>query len=364
LAIPDAVTGHVARCRRCQVRRERIAADTRTAGRYIAGPQLVPNVDAAWSRLQGAIGEPETEVFADRNDELQPRRRINLAVPRRAPRLGPVSLRAGILVGGAAAVVAGTTAAATMTTVFAPDHVAPIAVDRGDVLAIADLVGLNGTQSLGSFATPTGTLTTSFGTIQWSSAGAAQTYATAAQAQAAAGIAVGLPSHLPAGVQGTARYIVQPQVTMTVTFDSAAGALSGSSVVLEAGPAVLAAYGSTSEGNHLPALGVLTMVRPTASSADATLSQVEAFLLSRPDVPPQLAEEIRLLGDLRTTLPVPTPTGTNARSVQVHGFQGVLVADASGAASGVIWEDGAGLVHLVGGVIDSQDALAVADQIG
>jgi hypothetical protein len=94
------------------------------------------------------------------------------------------------------------------------------------------------------------------------------------------------------------------------------------------------------------------------------MSQIEAFLLSRPDIPAQLAEEIRLLGDLRTTLPVPTPPGTNARSVQVGGFPGVLLADASGAASVVIWEDGASLVHVVAGIVDSQDALAVADQIG
>jgi hypothetical protein len=200
--------------------------------------------------------------------------------------------------------------------------------------------------------------------VQWSSAGEAQTFHSAAQAQAAAGIPLSLPAHLPSGVQGAVGYVMQPQVTATVSFGANAGSLAGSSVVLEVGPAVLAEYGSSGTGSELPTLGVLTMMRPTGSSADATMSQIEAFLLSRPDIPPQLAEEIRLLGDLRTTLPVPTPPGTNARSVQIGRFPGVLLADASGAASGVIWEDGNGLVHVVAGLVDSQDVLTVAAQIG
>jgi hypothetical protein len=156
--------------------------------------------------------------------------------------------------------------------------------------------------------------------------------------------------------------MVQPRMTAAVTFDSTAG-LAGSSVTLDAGPAVVALYTGTG-GANVPTLGIATMRRPTAQSAGASLSQIEAFLLGQPGIPPQLAEEIRLLGDLRTTLPVPVPSGASARSVQVNGRPGILLADSSNAAAGVVWEDGRGLLHVVVGILDSQDVLNVANQLG
>jgi hypothetical protein len=77
-----------------------------------------------------------------------------------------------------------------------------------------------------------------------------------------------------------------------------------------------------------------------------------------------MAEEIRLLGDLRTILPVPVPPGASVRSVQVGAWPGVLLADASNAIAGVVWEDGRGLLHAVGGIVDPQDVLNVANQLG
>jgi hypothetical protein len=148
-----------------------------------------------------------------------------------------------------------------------------------------------------------------------------------------------------------------------VTFNSAAGGLAGTSVTLDAGPAVVAEYAGTS-GAGVPTLGVATMRRPTARSTGATIGQIEAFLLSRPGIPPELAEEVRLLGNLRTTLPVPVPPGASVRSVQIAGWPGVLLADSSNAASAVVWEDGRGLLHTVVGILDSQDLLNVAEQIG
>jgi hypothetical protein len=94
------------------------------------------------------------------------------------------------------------------------------------------------------------------------------------------------------------------------------------------------------------------------------MKQIEAFLLAQRGVPPQLAEEVRLLGDLRTTLPVPVPSGASARSVQVSGWPGVLVADSANAAAGVVWEDGRGLLHVVVGILASRDVLNVANQLG
>jgi hypothetical protein len=274
-----------------------------------------------------------------------------------------VSLRAGLVIGAVGVVVAGTAAAASLTTIFAPTHVAAVSLSQSDVRAIAGFIGLGDSQVLGGFPGPNGSTAARFGTIKWSSPGQAHPASTVAAASAEAGFRVSLPTRLPAGVGAVQQVTVQPRVSATVTFNSTAAGLGGSSVTLDAGPAVLAEYAATS-GTQVRTLGVATMRRPTARSIGASLSQVEAFLLAQPGVPPQLAEEVRLLGDLTTILPVPVPTGAKVRSVQVAGWPGVLLADSSNAAAGVVWEDGQGMLHVVAGILDSQDLLNVARQLG
>jgi hypothetical protein len=355
LAVPDRVTDHVAGCERCSARRVRIAQDTERAARLFSAPQLVPDADLAWARLRR-----ELHLRREQGVDRRPRRAVVFRRPRRFPRL---SLRAGLVIGAVGTVVGGTAAAATLTTIFAPTHVVPVSLSQSDLRAITAYMGLDNSQVLGGFSSPSGSNTVRFGTIKWSSSGSAQQTSSLAEATAEAGFPVSLPAHLPAGVGAVRRFIVQPRVSATITFNSTAAGLGGSSVTLDAGPAVLAQYGSAS-GSELPTLGVVTMPRPTALSTGATMSQAEAFLLGQPGIPPALADEVRLLGDLGTTLPVPVPPGASVRSVQVAGWPGVLVADPSNAAAGVVWEDGSGTLHVVAGILDSQDVLNVADQLG
>ncbi len=355
LAVPDRVSEHLSGCRRCSTRRAQIVRDTEHAAWLFSGPQLVPDTDAGWTRLRG-------ELHAVRRPEAGQRRRLTHGGgrPRRFP---SVSLRTGLVIGATGIVIAGTAAAATLTTIFAPTHVAPVSLSQGDLRAISGLVGLSGNQALGGFATPDGSTTVRFGTVRWSSAGSAHPASSPAEAAAEAGFPAPLPVHLPAGVGTVQQLIVQPRVSATVTFNSAAASLRGSSVTLNAGPAVLAAYGGAA-GTGMPTLGVATMRRPTALSTGASLRQIEAFLLGQPGVPPGLAEEVRLLGDLRTIFPVPVPPGAAVRSVRVAGWPGVLLADASNAAAGVVWEDGRGMLHVVAGILDAQDVMNVAEQLG
>ncbi|MFZ0091068.1 MAG: hypothetical protein WAL63_16290 [Solirubrobacteraceae bacterium] len=308
----------------------------------------------AWVRLQRELHR--------RPQERAHRRLGRTPAFRRAPRFPSVSLRAGLAIGAVGVVVAGTAAAASLTTIFAPTHVAPVTLSQSDLQAITAFTGLSDSRVLGGFSTPSGSTTLRFGTIRWSSSGATQPASSLAKAIAEAGFPVSRLAHVPAGVGAVQRFTVQPRVSATVTFNSSAAGVAGSSVTLDAGPAILAEYAGAN-GTDLPALGVVTMRRPTAVSTGATMSQIEAFLLRQRGIPPELAEEIRLLGDLRTTLPVPVPPGATVRSVQVAGWPAVLLADASNAAAGVIWEDGRGMLHVVAGILDSQDVLNVADQL-
>ncbi len=355
LAVPDRVTEHAGSCERCSARRAQIVQDTEFAARLLSAPRLVPDADMAWARLQREL-YPRPQEATRRHRRPAPAFRPRARFPR-------VSLRAGLGLGAVGIVVAGTATAATLTTIFAPTHVAPVTVSQSDVRAITAFMGLGDHHVLGGFSSPNGSITARFGRIKWSSSGSAHPVSSLAEATAQAGFPVSLPARLPAGVGAAERFGVQPRVSATVTFSSTDAGVGGSSVTLDAGPAVLVEYAGAS-GGKLPALAVATMPRPAARSAGASMSQVEAFLLGQPGIPPQLAEEVRLLGDLRTILPVPVPPGASVRSVQVAGWPGVLLADSSNAAGGVVWEDGRDMLHVVAGILDSRDLLNVADQLG
>ena len=352
LAVPDRVSEHLDGCNRCRARHAEIAGDTERAAQLFSAPQVLPEVDLAWARIRREL---------ERRSGDAPSRPPARVVARRS-RFPRVSLRAGLAIGAVGIVLAGTAAAASLTTIFAPTHVAPVTVSAKDLRAVAALTGLDGSQPLGGFTAPSGSTALRFGTIRWSSS-AARPVPSLARAAILAGFPVVLPAHLPAGVGAVQQYVVAPRLRAVVTFNSRAASLAGTSVTVDAGPAVLAQYAGAG-GSGVPTLAVTAMRRPTAQSSGASISQIKAFLLAQPGIPPELAQEIRLLGNSSTTLPVPVPSGATVHSVRVSGSPGVLVADSSNVAAGVIWEDGHGLLHAVVGIVDSQDVLNVAEQLG
>jgi hypothetical protein len=352
LAVPDRVSEHLGGCDRCSARHAEIASDTERAAQLFSAPQVVPDMDLAWARIRR-----ELERRSD-----QPAPRPSARVVARRARFPRVSLRAGLAIGAVGILLAGTAAAASLTTIFAPTHVAPVSLSPKDLRAVAALTGLDGSRPLGGFTAPNGSTALRFGTVRWSST-PARSVGSLARAATLAGFPVPLPAHLPAGVGAVQQYTVQPRLRAVVTFNSRAAGLAGTSVTVDAGPAVVAEYGGAG-GSGVPTLAVAAMRRPTAQSSGASISQIKAFLLAQPGIPPELAQEIRLLGNLSTTLPVPVPAGATVHSVRVNGSPGVLVTDGSNVAAGVVWEDGRGLLHAVVGIVDSQDVLNVAEQLG
>jgi hypothetical protein len=353
LAVPDAARHHLDTCRRCQSSGSEIAADAALAAAALSRPQVTGDTGQAWARFQQHLASTDHA------------KRTALRVPRRpAGRLVGTSVGTGAAV-TAGLLAAGVAAAATLTTVFAPTWVASVPVDRGDLKAIASMLGVGTAQLHGGPLPAAGAQRLPFGTVRWTSAGQARRVASIAQASAMTQLAYSRPATLPAGVGSPTAIVAQPMVTATVTFSrSASAAVGGSSLIVTGGPAMLVQYGSSSGGANLTTLGVLAMRRPVATSSGATTSQLEAFLLSRPGVPAGLAQEIRLLGDPSRILPVPVPSGVAAAQVRIAGAPGILVADPSGAVSGVIWEGRDGIIHAVAGLLDRKDILNVARQIG
>ena len=101
----------------------------------------------------------------------------------------------------------------------------------------------------------------------------------------------------------------------------------------------------------------------TFGSDGATVSEIQAYLLSQPSVSPELAAQIRAMGDPASTLPVPVPMGqASAKNVNVHGTKGLFIGDSTGLGSGVLWQQN-GLVYIVGGTLTEAETIAVANSL-
>jgi len=345
-AVPDSAQAHLAGCSRCRARHTTIRQDARMAARLLTAPPVTADPDLAWERLQARLRAPRPGTVAAR-----------VGRPRRMTRL---SLGTGTLV-TAGVVLAGAGAAAALSSVYTPTHVAPVPVSRGDLRALSSISQI-GLGQLGGGLPPSGVRQLPFGTLSWTSAGPAETVTSLAQARAQTHLPVTGPASLPSGVGSLPRVMVQPKLTVTIRFSrEAGGAVGGSTLVVSAGPGVVAQYGSSSGSSRLTTLVIAAVQRPVATSAGATARQLEAFLLSRPGLPASLAQEIRMLGT--TALPVPVPPGMTGRHITVGGSPAVLLTG-SAVATGVVWEDSHGVVHGVGGLLNQTDILHVARQIG
>jgi hypothetical protein len=349
-AVPDAAGRHLETCGRCRASSAQIAEDAARASRLLAVPPVTADIDAAWAQLQQQL-EPTA-------------RRPSVRVPRfPRPLLNvPVATGAGVT---AVLVVGGVAAAATLTTVFAPTKVAPVQLNAGDLRAVSNVLGIGTGPQPGSLANGSGSQRLRFGTLHWSWSGQPSQVASVAQATARTHLAYTSPARLPAGVGSPTAVLVQPQATATITFSkSIAAPVGGTSLAVTAGPAMMVQYGGQLAGTKVPTLGILTMRRPVATSTGATTSALENYLLGRPGIPADLVRQVRLLGNPGSVLPIPVPSGVMATHLRIHGVPAVLLSVASGGASAVIWESHDGTVHAVAGLVDSQDILNVARQLG
>lgn len=350
LAVPDLARRHLDDCGRCRAQSTEIAADAALAARTLAAPAQIADIDLEWILLQDRL----SRAGAARRPAVRPRGRM----PRR---LVSISAGAGTAV-VAGVLTVGVAAAAVLTTVYAPTQVAPVRISANELRAIENITGIG---RLSGTLGPSGSAQLTFGRLSWSSAGPAQQVTSLAGATAMTHLAFPTPATLPSGVGTIGRIMVQPQVTATVRFSQNAGpAVAGSTLTITAGPAIAVQYTSASGRTNLTTLAVVAARGPVATANGATASQLEAFLLSRPGLPAGLVQEIRLLGNPASVLPVPVPSGLWEEKVQIGGAPAVLVTDPNGFASGVIWESRDGIVHAVGGLLDKEDVFSVARQIG
>src|SRR5205085_6832857 len=113
---------------------------------------------------------------------------------------------------------------------------------------------------------------------------------------------------------------------------------------------------------HPPQLIIAESRPPSATSSGMAVKELEDYLLAQPGISPQLAADIRAIGDPTTTLPIPVPVQyATSSKVQVQGVDGVALGDNTGAGAAVIWIKND--VFFVGGSLHQQDILSIANSL-
>jgi hypothetical protein len=203
--------------------------------------------------------------------------------------------------------------------------------------------------------------------------------ANVAAAQAAAGFQVAVASDLPAGFDAPV-YGVLPQNTDSLTLSASKIAdyaaqhhvqlpplpadLAGSTISVTTGPAVVTLYGRSltalTAGSGMPQLLIAQAPAPKVYSTGATVQEMEQYFLSVPGVSPQLAAEIKAIGNPTRTLPIPIPLGkVGSQPVAVQGAQGLAISAKTGIGSGIVWQKG-GMMYAVLGSLPESELLTVA----
>jgi len=345
---PDAITApdreHFSTCAECKARQEALGADAQAAAALLTVPAAGFDAGAAYKQITAAPARP----------------RFGFRLPILKPSTRPVV--AGLALAVIVAVVA--TASVNFEQIFAPKTVTPVPVTLAELQTLPDL--------------------SAYGDITWSQEPTPQIGLSKADAEKVAGFSAPNVGRLPTGVSSTVTYAAMAQSTGIFKFsaakaEAAAAAkgttipkmpagMDGSSLTLTMGPALLVVYGDLPKGDNaqsgqftLPQLIVAESDAPSVSSTGVTVKQLEDYLLAQPGISPQLAADIRAIGDPTTTLPIPVPVQfATSSKVTVQGVQGVALGDNTGVGAAVIWIKN-DHVFFVGGSLKQSDALTVAN---
>jgi hypothetical protein len=300
---------------------------------------------------------------------------------------GRRSLRAGAILAVVAATMgtlAATGVASEIIKVFQPESFVAVPIDITSLGSLPDLTGYGSVRVLQS---PQGATASSL-----------------ADAASTSGLHLLGAGKLPSEIKGQPQFHVLSAGSASFTFSKATASasadklgkqlpalpakLDGSTLTLNGGPVVVETVGSlrsfggmslpsggagdaagAGEQGHpglfgglngIPQLVIVQMKAPVLYSDGPSVAQYEDALLSMPGVPASLASQVRSLGDLSSTLPIPIPTSlASAHSADINGAPGLVIGDTTGIASGVIWQSH-GLVYVVAGSLTDRQVVAIA----
>lgn len=370
LAVSSASQRHFEHCAECTARGESI----RTQAQHVAHLMLVdPDAVAAQDALARFV---DRSLTADRPRESPSLRErfVDFYVWRGRRFVAPIVAATAAV--AALLLLAFTpvgSVAQSFLTIFEPRQFVAIDVSKGELNYLPDLQ--------------------SFGTMVQRGEPAHREVSTPAQAAALSGLAVRLPAWIPPSVPRAVHYGVVSRASASFIFSAAKArayaaaarrpmpamppGLDGSVLTLQVGPMVIIGFGKVPQSvrapaharggdddmENIPPLVIVQSVAPHVSSSGATARQIEAYLLQMPGVAPQLADEIRAIGDPSTTMPIPVPIDkAYSQQVTIDGTNGLAVGDNTGVGGMVVWQKN-GIVYGVGGALPQRELMEVAQSL-
>ena len=354
-SLTDEATTHLETCHTCAARKSAIAADAADVAAALDATVPDADVDAAYARFASGRGSSGRTASLGASPVFPARRYL-------------VPVAAGIAAVAAVLLLAFTpvgTVAQNFLTVFEPHQFVAVPVTRAQLEVLPDL--------------------RSFGTVVQQVQPEHREAATSGQASALTGLPVRMPSWVPAGVPRPMHIVAVSRGVGTFTFSAAKARafaiksrksippmprdLDRSTLTLQVGPMVVVAFGpmpdegrqsAEDDDRAMPPLTIVQAAAPRVTSTGANAREIEDYLLAMPGVAPQLAAEIRAIGDPDTTMPVPVPVDKAfAQDVAIDGVRGLGIGDETGVGGIIVWQKN-GIVYGVGGTLPQSALLQVA----
>jgi hypothetical protein len=147
--------------------------------------------------------------------------------------------------------------------------------------------------------------------------------------------------------------------------------LDGTTIRAAMGPGIVTIYGSdwTHGGGRRarPApdttAAFVQMKPPHVTSTGASLDVLAGYLLSLPNVPADVAAQLRRISDPSSTLPIPIPIDrAAASSIRIDGTNGLAIGDDTGLGAVVLWQKD-GVLYAIGGPLEERTAIALGDAV-
>jgi hypothetical protein len=171
------------------------------------------------------------------------------------------------------------------------------------------------------------------------------------------------PATLPAGAAKTPKVRFSPGSETRLTFDkqkartyfdsinrkdlSLPDKMNGATLVVALPPIVLLEY-SSADNKPAVMVGQAREIQ-VGVEGNASLEEIRTFLLGLPNVPPDLARQLRSIQDWTTTLPIPVPVDRATwQETNIAGSPAYILNDNTGLGSGAIWQRDGRIIGVAG----------------
>lgn len=340
-AFADEVRLHAQTCEECRSRSAMLEEDAKHAERA----------------LQGEVSVDDARAY----DAIRRRAAAPAAMQSWYPAISGAALAAAFVLALLFSPLG--TYARSFLTIFQPSQFEPIRVSR------ADLENLRLLPQAGDV-----------GIVRTSRKPQRSHYDSIAGAQKHAAFTLLQPSALPPNFGTVRTFTINSPGEMTFTFSAAKAqafekrshkalppmpaGIDGTTLRLQTGAVFNAHYEASQSGKASKGTAFFEVIEapaPRVTSTGVSLDTLERYLLSMPNVSPNLAAQIRALGDIQNTVPVPVVIAKQtARTVSVHGASGLAIGDNTGLGAGVMWQKN-GIIYVVAGPLSMDEVMRVAD---